>query len=211
MSPRLLNTSPEEPDSDLWRLRGLTGDNAVLTSELCLGEEDSQFRGAEEEGRLMVDTGERMSYGQAGWIQGHAGGHLRLVEEDESHGLSQSKTAEESGHPIEEVDFSAWTGHIHSRISQKGQSSTGVSKDSRADGSSKNGRPTGEDSSNLTGQSRGATVKVYYGEGSGMNSGEGREEAGETLGQGGGAFMLFRRDPAKQQSTAPSSPHKTVS
>uniref|UniRef100_A0A667XXG2 Spectrin repeat containing, nuclear envelope family member 3 n=1 Tax=Myripristis murdjan TaxID=586833 RepID=A0A667XXG2_9TELE len=121
LSPRLLNTSPEEPDSDLWRLRGLTGDNAALTADLGLGEEDSQDRGAEEEGRLMVDTGERMSYGQAGWIQGHAGGHLRLVGEDESHSLSQSKTAEESGHPIEEVDFSAWTGHIHSRISQKGQ------------------------------------------------------------------------------------------
>lgn len=247
---RLLNTSTEEPDPDLWRVRGQAEDSMALTAELCLGEEDSLLSGggsgiqrgsqlestpreghsawagqsvrsgrgrglegdAEKEGGLTVNIEERVSYGQPGWIQGHAEGHLRLVGQDEHSGLGQSRTAEESGHPVgDEVDFSTWTGHFLSRAGHADQSARGASKDSRADGSSENRRSTREDNSSLTGE-RGPTVttKVYHGEGSGMSSGEGREEAGETLGQGGGAFMLFRRGPAKQQSASPSTQHTKV-
>ncbi|XP_071773491.2 nesprin-3 [Centroberyx gerrardi] len=230
---RLLNSSTEQPDSDRWRVRGLAGDDTALTAELRLGEEDSQIMGGDsvnqrggqpeynpagghrawadqssgpgrgrglegeaEEAGMTVNVGDRASYGQVGWIQGHAKGHLRLVGQDEHLSLSPSRTAEGSGRSFgeDEVDSSAWSGHIHS-----------VSKDPAADGSPESGRSiVAGDSGHLTGERRGVavTTKVGYSEGG--------EEAGEGLSQGGGAFTLFRRDPAKQQSTL-SAQHITAS
>lgn len=133
--------------------------------------------------------------GQARWIQGE--GPLILTGQNNEH-LSTSRTSQDSGRSFigDEVD-SAWS--IHRRAGQK------VSKDSTADGSPDSDTPTRGDSSILT-TDRGATAfttKVSSAEEGRMSSGQGSMEAGEGLspGGGGGAFMVFRRDTAKQQTT----------
>lgn len=220
MSYRLLNSSTEQTESDLWRVGGVSVDNMSLTSELSLGPGDSQVRagssrsqraqqqdkpaegygalassGPGRGGSLEGEAGEGMVMGQARWIQGE--GPLILTGQNNEH-LSTSRTSQDSGRSFigDEVD-SAWS--IHRRAGQK------VSKDSTADGSPDSDTPTRGDSSILT-TDRGATAfttKVSSAEEGRMSSGQGSMEAGEGLspGGGGGAFMVFRRDTAKQQTT----------
>lgn len=144
---------------------------------------------------LEGEAGEGAMIGQGGCIQGHAEGHLILPGGEDEH-LSSSRTGRDRGRSLagDEVDSS-----VHIRAVQR------VSKDSTTDGSPDSVKSTGGDSNNLaTARGRKAlTTKVNYGEGSTMSSGEGSVQAGESLGQGGGAFVLFRRDPAKQLFTAP--------
>ncbi|TMS21366.1 Nesprin-3 [Larimichthys crocea] len=217
---RLLNSSTEQTESDLWRVGGVSVDNMSLTSELSLGPGDSQVRagssrsqraqqqdkpaegygalassGPGRGGSLEGEAGEGMVMGQARWIQGE--GPLILTGQNNEH-LSTSRTSQDSGRSFigDEVD-SAWS--IHRRAGQK------VSKDSTADGSPDSDTPTRGDSSILT-TDRGATAfttKVSSAEEGRMSSGQGSMEAGEGLspGGGGGAFMVFRRDTAKQQTT----------
>ncbi|TKS86212.1 Gamma-aminobutyric acid receptor subunit rho-2 GABA(A) receptor subunit rho-2 GABA(C) receptor [Collichthys lucidus] len=212
---RLLNSSTEQTESDLWRVGGVSVDNMSLTSELSLGLGDSQVRagssrsqrgqqqdklaegygalarsGPGRGGSLEGEAEEEMMMGQARWIQGQGEGHLILTGQNNEH-LSTSRTNQDSGRSFigDEVD-SAWS--IRRRAGQK------VSKDSTADGSPDSDTPTWGDSSILT-TDRGATAFTTK-EGR-MSSGQGSMEAGEGLSPGGGAFMVFRRDTAKQQTT----------
>ncbi|KAG8013684.1 Nesprin-3, partial [Nibea albiflora] len=182
---RLLNSSTEQTESDLWRVGGFSVDNMSLTSELSLGAGDSQVRagssrsqrgqqqdkpaegygalassGPGRGGSLEGQAGEGVMMGQARWIQGHGEGRLILTGQSNEH-LSTSRTSEDSGRSfIGDEEDSAWS--IRGRAGQK------VSKDSTA----QEGR---------------------------LSSGEGSKEAREGLspGGGGGAFMVFRRDTAK--------------
>ncbi|XP_044023306.1 nesprin-3 [Siniperca chuatsi] len=223
---RLLNSSTAQTESDLWRVGGLFVDSTSLTTELRLGKGGSQVRtedsrsqrGQQQDkpaevygtlassgpaigGRLEGEAEEGVMTGQGGWIQGHGEGHLILTGQDHEH-LSPSRTGKDSGRSFkgDEVDSSAWS--ICGRADQK------VSKDSTTDGSPDSDKSTGGNSSILAGDKWGTafTTKVSYGEGGRMDSGEGSMEGGEGLSSGGGAFMLFRRDPAKQPSTTPMQP-----
>lgn len=219
-SPRLLNSSTE---SDLWRVGGLSVDSTTLTTELSLGEGDSQVRaegsrchrgqqqdkpaevygalassGPARGGNLKGEVGEGVMTGQGGLFQGHGEGHLIPVGQDNEH-LRPSQTGKDSGRSFkgDEVDSSAWS--IHSRAGQK------ISKDSTADGSPNSDKSI-EGNSNIWAGDRGGTAfttKVSCGDGGRMDSGGGSMEAEEGLSAGQGAFMLFRRDPAKQPSTTP--------
>ncbi|KAF7650600.1 hypothetical protein LDENG_00123240, partial [Lucifuga dentata] len=225
---RRLNSSTVT-DSDLWQVRGPATDNTVLTPELSW-EEDSQIVGGEgsrsqrrgqrkdtqgeihrtspnsgprrprhleEEEAETVAAAEKASYGQRTWIQGHVEGHLTLPGPDDEHfACSLSRTVKESGSSFvgEEVDSSAWSGLVFSRSGQREQSSRGASKHLTAGGSPESERSTG---------AAAVTTKVTHGDVSGMSSGGGGVEVreGEGLKQGGGAFMLFRKESTKQQST----------
>lgn len=218
LSPRLLNGSTEQAESNLWTVGGLSVDNTSIT-ELSLNEGDSQARTgssgsqrgqqqdkpAEVYGALAssgagrgggsVGAGEMM--GEGGWLQGHSEGHMMPAGH-----LSPSRTDGDSGHSFkgDEVDSFDWS--IRSRTGQN------VSKDLTAEGSPHSDKPTGGDSSVLA-EDRGATsfsTKVSGGEEGRLSSREGHMEAGEGLSPGrGGAFrsVLFRRDQAKTSPTAP--------
>ncbi len=219
-SPRLLNDSTE---SDLWRVGGLSVDSTALTTEISLGEGDSQARaggsrshrgqqpdkqaqvygalassGPGKGGSLEGEAGEGMMTGQGGWIQDHGDGHIIVVGQDNEH-LRPSQTDKDSGVSFkgDKVDSSAWSSR--SRTGQK------VSKDSTADGRPDSDKSTGGNSNIWAGDRGGTafTTKVNYGDGGRMDSGGGSMEAGEGLSAGQGAFMLFRRDPAKQPSATP--------
>lgn len=102
------------------------------------------------------------------------------------------------GHPFtrDEIDSSATS--IHGIAGQR------VSKLFTTDRRPGSDKSTGGDSSILTGDRGGAlTEKISYSEGVAISSGEGSMEPGECLSAGGGAFLPFRRDPAKQSSTTP--------
>ncbi|KAM3871413.1 nesprin-3 [Diretmus argenteus] len=163
------------------------------------------MKGEAEDMRMTVDVEE--TYGRGLWTQGPADVHLRLFGQDGEH-HSPLRATEKSAHSFgeEEVDSSVWTGNAR----RASPSSRGVFKRSAADGNLESGRSAGGGNGDLTGEREGLTVmaKVSYSEGA--MSGEGRAEAGESLGQGGGAFMLFRRDPTKHRSTTPSTQHTTV-
>ncbi|XP_037652434.1 LOW QUALITY PROTEIN: nesprin-3 [Sebastes umbrosus] len=215
---RLLNSSTEQTESDSWSVGGLFVDRTSLTTELSLGEGDSQGRaggsrsqrGQQQDkpaelygavassgpGRgasLEGEAGEGVMTGQGGWIQGQGEGHLILAGQDDKH-LSPSRTDKDSGRSFkgDKVDSSAWS--FFSGAGQKGP------KDSTVDGSPDSDKSTGGGSRDRGGTA--LTTKVSYGEGRTTSSGEGSMEAGEGLSpEGGGAFMLFRRDPTKQTST----------
>lgn len=212
-SLRLLNSSIEQTDSDLRRVGGPPVESISATAELILGEDrtgssrnqrdQQQDQPAEVYGALASSgpgwggslEGAGLMAGQGGWIEGHAEGHLRLTGQDNEH-LSASMADKDSGHSFkgDEVDSSAWS--IRSRASH------GVSKDS--DGGPDGDKSTGGDSSILV-RDRGVaalTAKVSSGNGARGSSGEGSVEAGDGLSPGGGAFVLFRRDTARQPSTA---------
>ncbi|XP_054470113.1 nesprin-3 [Anoplopoma fimbria] len=209
---RLLNGSTDQTQPDSWSVGGLSADSASLATELSLGEEACQvgaggsrsLRGRKQDkpdGVYAAAAGsgsgggvggslEGVVTGQGGQIQGNGEGRLILSGQDDKH-MSPSRTGEDSGRSLigDQVDSSAW-----SVRSWKG--STG-SPD--GDGS------TGGSGSILAADREGTSLrsKVSYGEGSRMISGEGRVAAGEGLSPGGGAFMLFRRDPTKQPPTTP--------
>ncbi|XP_042356539.1 nesprin-3 [Plectropomus leopardus] len=204
---RLLNSSTQQTQSDLWIVGGPSADSTSLTAELSVGEGEVRVRagsrsqkGRQQDkaaelfgaaassrpggaGSLEGDAAEELMKRQGGWIQGHAEGHLSFAEDDNKH----PRTSEDSGRSFkgDTVDSSAWS--IWSRARQKG------SKDFAADGS--------PDSETSAGGDRGGaavTTNVC------MSSAEGGVEAGEGLSpRGGGAFMLVRRDAAKQPSTTP--------
>ncbi|XP_070776709.1 nesprin-3 [Enoplosus armatus] len=217
---RLLSSSTERTESDLWRVGGLSVDGTSLTTEVSLVEGDSKVRtgGSRSQRGQQQDKpaevygamassgpvgggsleGEGLMTGQGGWIQGHGEGHLIVAGQDTEH-LSTSRTGKDSGCSFkgDEVDCSAWI--IRNRAGQK------LSKDSTADGSPDGDKSAGGDGSTLAGDKRGTaiTTKVGYGEGERMGSDEGSVEAGEGLSPGRGAFTLFRRDHAKQPSATP--------
>nr|XP_046268346.1 nesprin-3 [Scatophagus argus] len=219
---RLLNSSTEQTESGSWKAGGLSGDNTSLTTELIPGIGDNQSRAgssrsqrgqqgkvaqmygalagswAGREGSLEGEAGEGVVTGQGGWNQGHGEGHLTLTGQDDEY-LGPARTGNDSGFSFkgDEVDSSAWT--IRNRGGQKG------TKHSITLGSPDSDKSTGGDSSILV-RDKGAsafTTKVSYGDEGRMSSGEGNKEIGEGLSPGGGAFMLFRRDPANQPSTTP--------
>ncbi|KAM4625844.1 nesprin-3 [Polymixia lowei] len=167
-----------------------------------------------ETGDDTIDVGERASYGRGGaWIQGHcegsAEGHLRHQRSGERLGSSPPRTVEESARAVDEADAAAsGAGRIRSRASgtegfegsasDRSHDSTGgpvddggSTEDRAGDERSMRARPT-------------VAAKVGYGLGSGVSHREGRVEAEER--SGGGAFMLFRRESAKQESALHSSP-----
>lgn len=214
-SLRLLNSSPEQTESESWRVGGLSIDNKSLTTEVSLGDGDSQARaespriqrgqqqdkpaevygtlassGPGRGGSLKGEVREGVMTGQGRWLLGHGEGHLILAGQDNEH-LSPPRTGKDSGRSIkgDEVDSSAWS--IRSRAGQK------VSKDSTADRSPDSDKSTGGNGSILAGDKGAAafTTKV--------SSGEGSMGAGEGLSPGRGAFTLFRRDTAKQPATTP--------
>ncbi|KAL7380794.1 hypothetical protein ABVT39_024193 [Epinephelus coioides] len=220
---RLLNSSTEQTESDLGRVEGPSADSTSLTTELSVGEGDSQVRarvsrsqrgqqqdkpaemygavtssGPRRGGSLEAEAGEGVMMGQGGWIQGHGEGRVILSGQDNKH-LSPSRTGEDSGRSFkgETVDSSAWS--FFGRARQKG------TKDSTADGSPDSETSAVDGSSILAGDRGGAalTTKVSYGEVRRTSSGEGSVETGEGLSPGGGAFTLFRREASKQPSTTP--------
>ncbi|XP_056249418.1 nesprin-3 [Seriola aureovittata] len=204
---RLLNSSEEQTGSDSWRAGGTS-----LTAELSVGEEDGQAGGSRSQrgqrrnqpaevygagsgpgrgggggggGGLEGEAGEGVLTGQGGWIQGRAEGHLLLSGQVDEH-LSLSRTDKDSGHSFrgDEVDSS-----VRSRASQR----------------------RSPDSDKSAGGDRGGaalTTMVSCIEEARTSPGEGSAEAGDGRSPGGGAFMLFRRDPANQTSVT-STPHTT--
>ncbi|XP_034418944.1 nesprin-3 isoform X2 [Cyclopterus lumpus] len=146
-------------------------------------------------GGLSADreVGEGVMTARGGRIQGHGEGHLILAGQDYEH-VSPSRSGGDRGRSFrgDQVDSSAW--RIRSRAGQREASTV------TATGSPDRDKSTGGGSSIsiLAGDG-----EVSYGEGLRMSSGEGRVEAGEGLSPGGGAFMLFRRDPTKQMPTTP--------
>ncbi|XP_075963137.1 nesprin-3 isoform X2 [Anarhichas minor] len=205
---RLLNSSTEQTQSESWSVGGLSADSASLTTELSLGEGASQGRAGGSRSRqrdkpagmygalagsgsggggrsLEGEAGEGVTTGQGGRIQGHGESHLILAGQDDKH-VSPLRTGEDSGLSFkgDQVDSSAW--RIRSRAGQKG-STESLDRD----------KSTGGGSSISAGDREGTllTSKVSYSEGLRMSSGEGSVEAG------GGAFMLFRRDPTKPSTT----------
>ncbi|CAK6975076.1 nesprin-3 [Scomber scombrus] len=177
---RLLNSSTEQTELSVG---GADSQSRAGGSKIQRGQERSG-----REGSLGGDTGEGGE-----WIQGHADEH------EEEH-LNTSRTDRDSERPPagEEEDTSAWS--AHNRAVQR------VSRESTTDGSPHSDKSTGGDSS-MSATARGhkaVTTQVNYGGGGAVSSGEGSVEAGESLSQGGGAFVLFRRDPAWQPATAPS-------
>ncbi|KAI3368044.1 hypothetical protein L3Q82_026856 [Scortum barcoo] len=213
---RLLNSSTE---SDLWEVGGLSIDSTALTTELSQEEEDSPVRvegsssnrgqqqdkptevygalassGTARGGSLEGEATEGAMMRQGGWIQDHSEGHLVLSGQHNKH-LQPSQRGKDSGPSFkgDEVDTSVW--RIGSRAGQK--------EDSTADGSPD--KSTVGNSNIWTGD-RGRTsltTKVSYGDGGRLESDGSSMEAGEGLSTGQGAFMLFRRDPAKHPSTTP--------
>lgn len=196
MSLRLLDSSTEQTGSDSWRVGGLSVESTSPNTELSLGENESQVKlGGSKRQRGQQQDQPAEVYGaldssgrrRGGSMEGKAGegvitGHLK-----------------DSGHSFngDEVDSSASSFH--------GIAGQRVSKDSTTDGSPGSDKSTGGDSSILAGDRGGAlTANISYSEGAGISSGEGSMEPGEGLSPGGGAFLPFRRDPAKQQSTTPS-------
>lgn len=177
VSSRLLNSSTEQPELSVG---GADSQSRAGGSKIQRGQERSG-----REGSLGGDTGEGGE-----WIQAHA-------EEHEEEHLNMSRTDRDSERPpagVEE-DTSAWSAHNRA-----------VQRVSTTDGSPHSDKSTGGDSSVLA-TARGhkpASTQVIYGDGGAVSSGEGSVEAGESLSQGGGAFVLFRRDPARQPATAPS-------
>lgn len=166
-SLRLLDSSTEHIKSDSWRTGGLSVDSMSPTTELRLGEKDSQVRvGGSKSQRGQQQDQPAEAYGaldnsecgRGGSLEGKGGdgvmtGHLK----DSGHSFAR-----------DEIDSSASS--IHRIAGQR------VSKE---------------------------TAKISYSEGAGISSGEGSVEPGEGLSPGGGAFLPFRRDPARQPSTTP--------
>ncbi|XP_029983157.1 nesprin-3 isoform X2 [Sphaeramia orbicularis] len=219
---RLLNSSTEQTEADMWRVTGSSADSTTLTAENIVGEEDSQvrtgssrsqrgqqrsqsgdvygalaFSGLGGEGSLEGHVGHMGTVGQSGWIEGHSEGHFVPSGEYNEH-LRLSRTGKDGGPSFggDEIDSSAWG--LHSRKGQR------ASKDSTTDGgpeSEKSG--VGERSISAGDKGRSVIItKVNYGEGSSLSSGNSSMEAGEGLSQGGGAFIQFRRSSAQQQSVA---------
>lgn len=217
LSPRLLNSSTGQTESDLWRVGGLSVDSTSLTTELSLGKWGSQVRaggsrnqrgqqqdepaevygasassGPGRGGRLEGETGEGVMTGQGGWIQGHGESHLTLAGRDNEHfRTSPSSTVKDSGHSFEgdKVDSSVWS--IHSRAGQK-VFTADESPDRK-----------GDNSSILAGDRGGTAVTTKdrrHAKGMGTKG---------CLSPGEGAFIPFIRDQAKQASTTPTQ-HTTV-
>lgn len=147
---------------------------------------------------MTIRAAERPSYGQSAWTRGHVEGQLILPEEELS-AFSSSRTVEDirSSFVGDEVDSSAWAGLSGD------QSFRGASKDFITDGS-----PDGERSTGVNSGSFIRKTGVTYVDASRASSGEGGVEMIESLSQGGGAFMPFRKDSAKQPSTT--SPQHTM-
>ncbi|KAF0044692.1 nesprin-3 isoform X2 [Scophthalmus maximus] len=149
---RLLYSSMDLTESDLWRVGGLSVDSSLAT-ELSLGEEVSEVRGGgyrsqrdqqqdqptEESGALTSPepgqgeglagaAGERAMTGRSGWIQAHAEGHLTLAGQQDEH-LIPSRTDEDSGHSFkgDEVDSSVLS--IRGRLRQVLQDTDGSPAD----------------------------------------------------------------------------------
>ncbi|XP_035529861.1 nesprin-3 [Morone saxatilis] len=184
---RLLNSSTEQKDTDLWKV---IGQQEVRTAEVFGAMATS---GPGRGGSLEGEAGEGVTTGQGGRPQGHSEGHFLLTGQDNEH-VSPSRTDKDGRRSFkgDEVGSSALS--IGGRAVQK------VSKDSTADRSPDSDKSTGSHSS-IWARDRGATAfstKVSYGEEGRMSSEEGSMEAGEGQSRGEGAFMVFRRDLAKQ-------------
>ncbi|XP_068451618.1 nesprin-3 [Clinocottus analis] len=225
---RLLNSSTEHTPSDTWRAGGLSAASAALTTELGLGAGAGrgEVGGSRSQRGRQRDASAGM-YGasaysgpggggggsleeeeehggmtlQGGRMQAPGEGQLLLAGQDDEH-MSPSRSGEDRGRSFsgDQVDSSAW--RIGSRASQRGPAGS-LDSDAAAAAAA-----SGGSSSIFVADGEGAslTSKVSYGDGLRMSSGEGSMEAGEGLsteGRGGGAFMLFRRDPTKQPPTPP--------
>lgn len=146
-------------------------------------------------GRLKGEVRQEVTTGQGGLLPGDNKGHLIPAKQDSQY-HSPPWTGQDSEQSTEgdEVDSSAWS--ICNREGQR------TSKDSTVDRSPDNAKSAGSDNSISAGD-KGATglnIKV--------NTREDSMEAREGLSPGGGAFILFRRDTAKQTSTP--TPHTMV-
>lgn len=191
LSLRLLDSSTEQRNS-----ADLPVDGMSPTIDLCLGEKDCQVRvGSSKRGQQQDQpagasgTLDNSAYGRGGSLEGKGGegvmtGHLN----DSSHSFTR-----------DEMDSSASSIH--------GITAQGVFKELTTD---RRGKSLGGDSSILAGDRGGALTAVSsYSNGAGIGSGEGSVEPGEGLSPGGGAFLPFRRDQARQPATT-ASPHTMV-
>lgn len=211
-SLRLLNSSPEQTESGLRRIDGLSfgkspttkvifadGDNQVRPekSRVHRGQQQDKLAdmsgvlassGPGTGGRLKGEVRQEVTTGQGGLLPGDNEGHLIPAKQDSQY-HSPPWTGQDSEQSIkgDEVESSAWS--ICNRAGQK------ASKDSTVDRSPGDVKSAGSDNSILAGD-KGATgfnIKV--------SSREDSMKAREGLSPGGGAFILFRRDTAKQTST----------
>lgn len=204
---RLLNSSPDQTESESWRVGGLSVDNKSMTTEVILGDGDSQATsqggqqrdkpaevygalansGPGRRGSPKGEVEEGVLMGLDGWHPGHENYVLQHGNEY----LSSPRTGKDSVCSIKggEVDFYAL-----STPSREGQK---VSEDYSADRSPDSDKSTGGDSSILAAD-KGATAQRS----SKFSSGEGGMEAVEfQTGQSPGrVFALFRRDTAKQHT-----------
>uniref|UniRef100_A0A672YUB1 Spectrin repeat containing, nuclear envelope family member 3 n=1 Tax=Sphaeramia orbicularis TaxID=375764 RepID=A0A672YUB1_9TELE len=130
LSCRLLNSSTEQTEADMWRVTGSSADSTTLTAENIVGEEDSQvrtgssrsqrgqqrsqsgdvygalaFSGLGGEGSLEGHVGHMGTVGQSGWIEGHSEGHFVPSGEYNEH-LRLSRTGKDGGPSWRE--FEAW-------------------------------------------------------------------------------------------------------
>lgn len=204
MLSRLLNSSPEQTESESWRVGGLSIDNESVTAEVILGDRDSQTssqRGQQQDkpaevyealassgptrkGSLKGEVGEGVMTGLDVWLPGHQSSILHHDNEQ----LSSPRTGKDCGHFIkgDEVDSYAW-----STRSREGQR---VSKGSFAERSLDSDESTGGDSSILGGD-KGATTERS----SKFSSGEGSMKAVEDRSPG----RALGRGAARQPSTTP--------
>lgn len=199
-SLRLLNSSPEQSESDSWRIGGRSFDK-FPTTKVMFTDEDNQarpensriHRGQQQDNPADVSgalassgpgRGQILTTGQGGLLPGDTEGHL-IPAKQESQYHSPPRTGQDSDG--DKVESSAWS--ICNRAGQQ------ASIDSTVDRSPGLVKSAGSDNSILAEDNgaKGFNIKV--------SSREDSMEAREGLSPGGGAFILFRRDTAKQTST----------
>ncbi|XP_037342496.2 nesprin-3 [Pungitius pungitius] len=181
---RLLDRSTEQTQSVSWGDAGLS-----RTTELCVGEGGGQGGASRGQlggkpagmygamvgfgsgggGSLEGEAGQGTATGERGRIQGHGGGHLCLDEQD---AIAEDGLRSFKG---DHVDSSTW--RICSRAGQRGST-----------GSPDSDTSPGGGSSILAGNREATSLSSRVG-----------AEAGDGLSPGGGAFMLYRREPTQHQ------------
>ncbi|XP_056151881.1 nesprin-3 isoform X2 [Lampris incognitus] len=225
---RLLNNSSEELDSDPWSrskpeaLPG-EGDSQVLGGGFMDLDEAGAYespatgggRGLEVEGPMAVTISPTMR------LQDHSesssGGQLDPGERDTEHvGLSPLRTAKEStlSFGFDEVDLSPWgLGHHQTKGRKSNDHHGGLLEDAAGGRSPKRSGLGGGSAGGVAAVTTEPTVtaEMDHSQGSGISLQQGIAEmevsdGGEGLSHGGGAFMLFRKDSAKEQGAPKGGP-----
>lgn len=203
---RLLKFSTEQTEADSWKLRSLSKEHIqdAENHQVRAGSARSQsgqkeklgdmyrtlvFSGSEEEGRRL-EFEEKDITGQSSWVEGQSEGQFVLsAENNERRRLSSTKTPSGPSFGGDETDSPALT--LRKRKDQR------VSKDLTVDGDSDIDNLKVGDSSVLSRDRDPAviTATVGYSEEGSLRYREGTVEAADSLSQGGGAFIQFRRSP----------------